>query len=68
MLRAFPRTPINIEIKGRTKKEAVGEYVRSAEVLARLLKDSERRDLIVEGPRGDGGPPRAILPGCASHG
>ncbi|MBJ7521397.1 MAG: hypothetical protein JHC84_16980 [Solirubrobacteraceae bacterium] len=47
VLRAFPRTPINIEIKGRTKKEEVDEYVRNAEVLARLLKDSKRRDLIV---------------------
>lgn len=47
VLRAFPRTPINIEIKGRTKTEAVAEYVRNAEVLARLLKDTRRRDLIV---------------------
>jgi len=47
VLRAFPKTPINIEIKGRTKTEAVGEYVRNAEVLARLLKDVKRRDLIV---------------------
>ncbi len=47
VLRAFPRTPINIEIKGRTKKEEVAEYVRNAEVLARLLKNSPRRDLIV---------------------
>jgi glycerophosphoryl diester phosphodiesterase len=47
VLRAFPKTPINIEIKGRTKAEAVQEYVRNAEVLARLLKHTKRRDLIV---------------------
>jgi glycerophosphoryl diester phosphodiesterase len=47
VLKAFPRTPINIEIKGRTKQEAVAEYVKNAEVLAALLKDTKRRDLIV---------------------
>jgi glycerophosphoryl diester phosphodiesterase len=47
VMRAFPRTPINIEIKGRTKAEAPAEYVRNAEVLAGLLADTERRDLIV---------------------
>jgi glycerophosphoryl diester phosphodiesterase len=47
VLKAFPKTPINIEIKGRTKAEAVAEYERNAEVLARLLKGSPRRDLIV---------------------
>jgi glycerophosphoryl diester phosphodiesterase len=47
VLRAFPHTPINIEIKGRTKAEAVEEYVRNAEVLARLLKPVKRDDLIV---------------------
>jgi glycerophosphoryl diester phosphodiesterase len=47
VLRAFPRTPINIEIKGRTPDEATGEYVRNAEVLARLLRRTSRRDLIV---------------------
>jgi glycerophosphoryl diester phosphodiesterase len=47
VLKAFPKTPINIEIKGRTKAEAVEEYVRNAEVLAKLLKASPRRDLIV---------------------
>jgi glycerophosphoryl diester phosphodiesterase len=44
---AFPKTPINIEIKGRTKAEKVEEYVASAEVLARFLKSTKRRDLIV---------------------
>jgi glycerophosphoryl diester phosphodiesterase len=47
VLKAFPRTPINIEIKGRTPYEATEEYVQNAEVLAALLKDTKRRDLIV---------------------
>jgi glycerophosphoryl diester phosphodiesterase len=47
VMRAFPKTPINIEIKGRTPDEAEAEYVRNAEVLARLLKGTKRRDLIV---------------------
>src|SRR5215210_8563139 len=47
VLRAFPRTPINIEIKGRTPDEATEEYLKNAEVLARLLKNRKRRDLIV---------------------
>lgn len=47
VLAAFPRTPINIEIKGRTKAEADAEYVRNAEVLAGLIGTSKRRDLIV---------------------
>jgi glycerophosphoryl diester phosphodiesterase len=47
VLKAFPRTPINIEIKGRTPDEAPEEYVHNAEVLARLLKDTKRRNLIV---------------------
>jgi glycerophosphoryl diester phosphodiesterase len=47
VLRAFPHTPINIEIKGRTKAEAIDEYVRNAEVLARLLKPFKRKDIIV---------------------
>ncbi len=47
VLRAFPRTPINIEIKGRTPDEATEEYVRNAETLARLLRDTKRRNLIV---------------------
>jgi glycerophosphoryl diester phosphodiesterase len=47
VLKAFPKTPINIEIKGRTKQEAVAEYLKNAEVLAKLLKDTKRRDLIV---------------------
>jgi glycerophosphoryl diester phosphodiesterase len=46
-MRAFPRTPINIEIKGRTKAEEEAEYVQNAEVLAGLLKSSKRRDLII---------------------
>jgi glycerophosphoryl diester phosphodiesterase len=47
VLKAFPKVPINIEIKGRTKAEAVEEYTKNAEVLAALLKASPRRDLIV---------------------
>jgi glycerophosphoryl diester phosphodiesterase len=47
VLRAFPRTPVNVEIKGRTPDEATEEYVRNAEVLARLLRRTSRRDLIV---------------------
>jgi glycerophosphoryl diester phosphodiesterase len=47
VMRAFPHTPINIEIKGRTPAEATSEYVKNANVLARLLKHTRRRDLIV---------------------
>jgi glycerophosphoryl diester phosphodiesterase len=47
VMRAFPRTPINVEIKGRTPDEETSEYVRNAEVLAALLKSTKRRDLIV---------------------
>ena len=47
VLRAFPDVPINIEIKGRTPDEETAEYVRNAEVLAGLLEDTKRRDLIV---------------------
>jgi glycerophosphoryl diester phosphodiesterase len=47
VMRAFPRTPINVEIKGRTPDEDEAEYVRNAEALARLLKGTKRRDLIV---------------------
>ncbi len=47
VMKAFPHTPINVEIKGRTPDEDVSEYTQNAEVLARLLKKTERRDLIV---------------------
>jgi glycerophosphoryl diester phosphodiesterase len=47
VMRAFPRTPINIEIKGRTPAETDDEYVQNAETLAALLKGTKRRDLIV---------------------
>ena len=47
VMKAFPRTPINIEIKGRTPDEATEEYVKNAEVLARLLRNTKRRNLIV---------------------
>ena len=47
VLKAFPRTPINVEIKGRTPDEATEEYVKNAEALARLLRNTKRRNLIV---------------------
>jgi glycerophosphoryl diester phosphodiesterase len=47
VMKAFPRTPINIEVKGRTKAEEPAEYVRNAEMLAALLRKTERSDLIV---------------------
>ncbi|UGS36371.1 glycerophosphodiester phosphodiesterase family protein [Capillimicrobium parvum] len=47
LLRAFPRTPINVEIKGRTKAEGVDEYLTNARVLASLLNGQPRRDVIV---------------------
>ncbi|HEU4975311.1 MAG TPA: glycerophosphodiester phosphodiesterase family protein [Baekduia sp.] len=47
VLHAFPHTPINIEIKGRTTAEALDEYLQNADVLAKLLRHTKRRDLIV---------------------
>jgi glycerophosphoryl diester phosphodiesterase len=47
VLRKFPRTPINVEIKARTRKEETAEYVRNAEILAKLLRKTNRRDIIV---------------------
>jgi glycerophosphoryl diester phosphodiesterase len=47
VLKAFPHTPINVEIKGRTKQEAVSEYLTNADALARTLKGVTRKDLIV---------------------
>jgi glycerophosphoryl diester phosphodiesterase len=47
VLRAFPHTPVNIEIKGRTPEEETSEYLRNARVLARELRRTHRRDLIV---------------------
>jgi glycerophosphoryl diester phosphodiesterase len=47
VIKAFPKTPINVEIKGRTKAEKPAEYIQNAEVLAKLLKTSKRRDIIV---------------------
>ena len=47
VMKAFPKTPINVEIKGRTKAEKPAEYIQNAEVLAKLLKNSPRRDIIV---------------------
>lgn len=45
VMRRFPRTPINIEIKGRDDDEA--QFLRNAELLAALLDGTRRRDLIV---------------------
>jgi len=45
VLKAFPHTPINIEIKGRDDAEA--QFLHNADVLAALLKNTKRRDLIV---------------------
>jgi glycerophosphoryl diester phosphodiesterase len=47
VLKAFPRTPITIEINGRTGANAPEEFVRNAEMVARPLRRTERRDLIV---------------------
>ncbi len=45
VLRAFPRTPINIEIKGRDGSEEA--FLRGAELLAPLLRRTGRTDIIV---------------------
>jgi glycerophosphoryl diester phosphodiesterase len=47
VMKAFPDTPINVEIKGRTKAEALDEYLTNADALARTLKGTKRRDIIV---------------------
>ena len=47
VMKAFPHTPINVEIKGRTKTEAISEYLTNAKVLAKLLKPVKRKDIIV---------------------
>jgi glycerophosphoryl diester phosphodiesterase len=47
VMAAFPHTPINIEIKGRTKAETDAEYLQNARVLAALLKGTTRKDLVV---------------------
>jgi glycerophosphoryl diester phosphodiesterase len=45
VLRAFPHTPINIEIKGRDDAEA--QFLHNADLLAAQLKGTKRRNLIV---------------------
>jgi len=45
VLRAFPHTPIAIEIKARDDDEA--QFLRNAELLAAMLDGTPRRDLIV---------------------
>jgi glycerophosphoryl diester phosphodiesterase len=47
VLKAFPHTPTNVEIKGRTKQEALSEYLTNANALARLLRTVHRKDVIV---------------------
>ena len=47
VLKAFPKTPINLEIKGRTTTEAISEYLTNARVLAAALKNVKRKDIIV---------------------
>ncbi|MCX6390599.1 MAG: glycerophosphodiester phosphodiesterase family protein [Solirubrobacterales bacterium] len=47
VMAAFPNTPINIEIKGRTPAEDTSEYITNATVLGNLLKTSTRTDLVV---------------------
>jgi glycerophosphoryl diester phosphodiesterase len=47
VLRAFPRTPINIEIKGRDSASNSPEFLHGAELLAALLKSTGRTDVIV---------------------
>jgi glycerophosphoryl diester phosphodiesterase len=45
VLKAFPHTPINIEIKGRDDDPT--QFARNADLLAAMLKATERQDLIV---------------------
>jgi glycerophosphoryl diester phosphodiesterase len=45
VLRAFPRTPVNVEIKGRSGNDEL--FLRGAELLAALLRRSGRTDVIV---------------------
>jgi glycerophosphoryl diester phosphodiesterase len=45
VMRAFPHTPINIEIKGRDDAEA--QFLHNADLLAAMLRHTRRRDLIV---------------------
>lgn len=47
VMAAFPNTPINVEIKGRTPAEDLSEYLTNARVLADLLKNSTRTDIVV---------------------
>jgi glycerophosphoryl diester phosphodiesterase len=47
VLKAFPTTPINVEIKPRDRDETDAGYVANAEVLAALLKKVKRTDIIV---------------------
>jgi glycerophosphoryl diester phosphodiesterase len=46
VLRAFPRTPINVEIKGKDGQDEA-TYQRGARLLAQVLVRSKRKDVIV---------------------
>ena len=47
VLKEFPKTPINIEIKGRTPDEEDAEYVQNAEILAAALDGVKRPDRLI---------------------
>ena len=47
VLRAFPKKPLNLEIKARTTAETPAEFQANARVIARELLRSGRRDVIV---------------------
>ena len=47
VLKEFPKTPINIEIKGRTPDEEDAEYVQNAEVLAAALDGVKRPERLI---------------------
>ncbi|MSX03076.1 MAG: hypothetical protein F2813_07950 [Actinobacteria bacterium] len=53
VIKAFPHTPINVEIKGRTPAEDMSEYLDNARVLANELKSTKRKDIIVVSFRQD---------------
>jgi len=46
VLRAFPRVPVNIEIKGRSDSDTAS-FLRNADLLVALLRRVAHRDLIV---------------------
>ncbi len=46
VMAAFPKVPLNVEIKGRSDQDP-SSFMRNAELLAGLLKNQPRRDIIV---------------------